>query len=141
MTLRDDILANPACAEALAAKDCQELARIMSIGRTRIVKIPIADIQDLMHATGAWWDIADVAANLVHPAQKAARAVVDVAGARYSYIDTQIPMVGQMLGALVSGGVITQALFDQIMAKAIAPDPLTAQDVAEAVFNDNGSLK
>ncbi len=141
MTLRDEIHANPACAVALAARDCHELARIMSVGRTRTVKIPIADIQDLMHATGAWWDIAAVADNPAHVAQKAARAVVDVASARYDHIDTKIPMVGQMLGALVTGGVISQAIFDQIMAMAVAPDPLTAQDVAAALYNDDGSDK
>jgi bacterioferritin-associated ferredoxin len=34
MGLREDILADPACAAALAARDLNELARIMSIGHT-----------------------------------------------------------------------------------------------------------
>jgi hypothetical protein len=141
MSLRDDILADPACAPALAAKDCNELARIRSIGRTRVVKILIADIQDLLHATGKWWDIADVAADSAHLGNKAARAVVDVATARYDRIDTTIPMVGEMLGALVTTEVMEQALLEQIMAMAIVPDLLTPQQVAEAVFNPDGSLK
>lgn len=140
-SLLDQINADPAGPAAYEARDCHELARICSIGRTRIVKIPIASIQDVLHSSGAWWDIEAVADNMAHPAQKAARAVIDVAGARYDNIDTTIPRVGQMLGALVATGVMAQFVLDKIMAMAVAPDPLSAADMAEALYNRDGTPK
>lgn len=141
MATYDEIISNPACVAALAARDCNELARIVSMGRTRTALVEIADVQAELQSAGAWWAIKAAAADSAHPANAAAVAVMDVGAARYTNLDVTIPLVGQMFGALVLAGVIPQAQFDAILALSVVPDPLTAQDVAAAMFNDDGSLK
>jgi hypothetical protein len=137
--LRSQIHADPACAEALASRDSWALAAILSTGRTRTALVPIADVQAYLQTTGLWWAIKAVPPE--HPAYAAAVAVIDVANARYQNIDTTLPLVGQMLGGLVATGVIAQENMDALMSMGLTADPVSALDVAEAVFNDDGSLK
>lgn len=141
MTLRDDILNDRDCDVAYAARDCTELARIRSIGRTRNAPILIADIQKVLQTSGVWWNILDTANAPTHPARAAARAVIDVASARYDSVDSITPIVGQMFGALVTASILPHATMTKIMGMGIVAYPYTAQDVVDAVFNDDGSAK
>lgn len=122
-------------------KDCVTIARIISAGRTKHALVEIEDIQADLHSSGVWWDIEDVAANSSHPAYKAARAIIDVSKARYKNLDTSKPIVAQMLGGLVATGVMSQEQMDRIINMAIQPDVITAQEVADAIFYTNGTLK
>ena len=142
MGLREEIRSDPACAEALAARDCQEMARIRSIGRPpRAALAQIADVQAALQTSGAWWAIKAAAADQAHPANAAAVAVMDVGAARYSNLDTSLPLVGQMFGALVVTDVIPQEQMDAVLALGFMPDPLTAHQVGEALYNADGSDK
>lgn len=141
MTLREQVMADPACAEAYANRDCHELARLCSIGRTRTVMIPIADVQAKLQESGAWWAIKAIAADAAHPASFAATAVTDVAHARYVNLDTSLPLVAQMFGALVDAGALPQELMDAVMAMGVVDNPYTQREVAVELYNDDGTLK
>jgi hypothetical protein len=41
MALRDEILSRPDCADALARRDCGELAALLSVGRTKVIDYSI----------------------------------------------------------------------------------------------------
>lgn len=139
MNLKAQVLADPACAAAYAARDCHELARILSSTRTKTVSVPLGDIQARLQSSGAWWAIKPIAVDPAHPANAAAVAVTDVAHARYENLDTSLPIVAQMFGALVLAGAMAQADVDAIMAMSRAPDPIGFREVAIALFNDDGS--
>ena len=133
MTLRDEILSRPDCADALAIRDCGALAALLSTGRTKLVMTPIADLQAYLQGNGLWWSIKAVAGDPANPAYQAAQALMDVANARYENIDMSLPIVDQMLGALVDAGIMPQASADALKEMAIAPDPYSVQDVINSM--------
>ncbi len=135
MTLRDDILADPACATALAAKDCAELARIRSVGRIRPFNREIGNgtiLETIGFAAGnALLDEITTNVNYRHvkPLVEQGRLLVGSA------------LVQASLQAMVAGAIITQANADKLVALGREPHPYTAQEVAAAVFNEDGSIK
>ena len=133
MTLRDEILSRPDCADALAVRDCGALASIMSVGRTKKIHIPIADIQAYLQGNGTWWGIKAIAMDLSHPANPAASALMDVANARYSNIDMTLPIVSQMLGGLVAASAITQTDMNTLIAMSTVADSYSIQDIINAM--------
>lgn len=134
MSLRDDILADPACATALAARDCVEMARIRSIGRTR------ANTREI--GNGTILEVLGIASG---------NALLDVinGNADFRYVKPLVEQGRLLIGsALVQATVqsmvptvLTQGQGDALCALGKEPDPLTAHDVAEAVFNADGTLK
>lgn len=139
MGIYEDAYAHPELAQAIAGKDCHEIARVLSIGRTKIVPVPIGDIQSVLQRTGAWWAIKAIPAE--SPAYAAAVAVTDVAHARYENVHLNLPIVAQMFGALVAAEALPQEVFDEIMALGVVPDPLTQREVAIALYHDTGEPK
>lgn len=137
MALLDEIRAKVPV-DVLKAKDTRAIADALSAGRTKVQKVPIADVQAYLQTNGVWWAIKAAAADSAHPAQSAAVAVLDVAGARYENIDTTLPLVGQMLGGLVATGVIGQTHMDELMALGVVADPVSEFDVRRACWADNG---
>lgn len=141
MGLREEILARPDCADAVAARDLDALAALASAGRTKPVRVPIEDIQARLQSTLEWWGIKQAAANPDHPAFLAALAVTDVAGARYANIDLALPAVSSMFQSLVGAELMSQETMDEIVAMSIAPDSVSRLDVEAALFNPDGSMK
>lgn len=142
MTLRDEILARQDCAAAVAARDLDALAALMSAGRTRPRRVAIDEIQARLDSTGEWGAIEAAAADPTDPVQPAAAAVVHVGfKARYLNIDMDLARVQTMFGALVQTGKISQATFDYFNALSVEPDPVSRLDVAQALYNDDGSMK
>ena len=141
MNFRDEILARPDCADAVAARDLDALAALVSNGRTKPVRVPIEDIQARLQSTLEWWAIKQAAANPDHPAFLAALAVTDVAGARYANIDLALPAVSSMFQSLVGAELMSQETMDEIVAMSIAPDSVSRLDVEAALFNLDGSMK
>jgi hypothetical protein len=125
----------------VAGRDDVAIAAALSVGRTLINKVPIADIQAHLQTTGEWWAIKAVSANLAHPAYAAASALMDVANARYENIDTTLSIVGQMLGGLVMTSVMSQASLDTIVNMGVINNPVSPRDVVLAMTNDDGSYK
>lgn len=137
MTLRDDILANPACAAALSAKDCQAIAAIMSIGRMRANSHEIGNgtvLEVLGITTGnALLDIlmssaADSPYRYVKPLLEQGRLLVGT------------PLVQATLATFVPS-IITQAQCDALCALGKEPDPYSAREISIALFNDDGGAK
>jgi hypothetical protein len=122
------------CSPALVAShDEAAMATVINAGRTKTVKVPIADVQAYLQTHGLWGAIVTAAGNATHPAQAAAIAVVDASKARYDSLDTTLPVIGQMLGGLVATGVIAQANQNDIVAMSTVPDPVSAFEVAQAL--------
>jgi len=132
--LRASARANTACAEAMASRDLDALARILSIGRTRASTREIGNgmILDTLGvvAGNQLLDHIATADELRHvrPLLEQGRLVVGAAlvqAALQSFV--QLP------------GVLSQADADKLCALGIEPDPLTPQAVADALYNPDGT--
>ncbi len=126
MTLLDEI--NAKCSpELIAAKEHGEIARIVSIGRTKpstreIGNGTILEVLGLV-AGNAMLDAINVMPNFRHvkPLVERGRLVVGS------------PLVAASLGAFVAGNVITQAHADKLLALGIEPAPVSVGEVIKAM--------
>ncbi|WP_290412138.1 hypothetical protein [Massilia sp. YIM B02763] len=134
--LRAQAHGDGACAAALAARDIDELARILSIGRTRQSPREIGNgtiIETLgIEAGNKLLDhiASDTDLRHVRPLLEQGRLIVGaplVQAALQSYV--QLP------------DVITQADADALCALGREPHALSPQDVADALYNPDGTLK
>lgn len=142
MGLREEIHSRADCAVALAARDCEGIARILSTGRTRPAAIQKAGFSIWCAGTGLRAAIEDHALLVGSPLRSIALALRDfLAGPPTAVIDFSDPGNAQSLAAWKLAGAITQAQVDQITGMGVQDDEITAQDVAEAVYNEDGSLK
>ena len=140
--LRDDIHADPACAAALAARDCKEIARIRSIGRTKLVPINKPIFAIWCGATGLRGVIESHANNDQSPLHSLALTLRDfLGGPPDGVVDFTNPSNQQSLTIWQSTGALTDAQVSQLIELGRVADPLTAQDVATAVFNNDGTQK
>ncbi len=126
MTLLDEI--NAKCSpELIASKEHGEIARIVSIGRTKpstreIGNGTILEVLGLV-AGNAMLDAINVMPNFRHvkPLVEQGRLVVGS------------PLVAASLGAFVAGNVITQAHADKLLAIAVEPAPVSVGEVVKAM--------
>lgn len=135
MTLRDDILADPACSVALAARDCTELARIRSIGRTRATSLEIGNgtILETIGITSGNKLLDTINGTVdfryVKPLVEQGRLLIGSA------------LVQATLQSLVAASVITQVEADKLCALGKEPNPYTPSEIADALFNPDGTPK
>ncbi|MGI4847265.1 MAG: hypothetical protein ACRYGK_03885 [Janthinobacterium lividum] len=133
MTLRDEIRARPDCAAAIAAKDIDAIAEIMSVGRVKTGSV-IGGIGLIMDAVGP-----QAGAAFLDGLETAAAGNSAVKWGLYlikdGTLDFGLKSTQDFIGLV--GGPLTDAL----RAIANVPDPLSRIDVAEALFNDDGSEK
>lgn len=134
--LRAAARANAACAEALAGRDIDDLARILSVDRTRPSSREIGNgmILDTLGVAAGNQLLDHIATSdelrHVRPLLEQGRLVIGAQLAQdalQSFV--QLP------------GVLSQADADKLCALGIEPDPLTPQDVAEALYNPDGTEK
>jgi len=134
--LRAQAHGNPACAQPLATRDLDELARILSIGRTRSSAREIGNGTILevlgVDAGNKLLDHIAAADELRHvrPLLEQGRLMIGAAlvqGALQSYVQLD--------------DVITQADADKLCALGLDPSPLMPQQVAEALYNPDGTEK
>ena len=131
---KDEILAK-CSSDLIASRDCHAIAEAVSIGRTKPSNINIgngtiiAALNDLTTAN-ALLDVlhTDPRFKYVVPLLHQGRLIVS---------DT---MVVQTLQAFVPS-ILTQAQADKLIAIARAPDPVSFTEVAEALYNADGSMK
>lgn len=136
MTLRDDILADPACASALAARDCAEMARIRSIaaGRTRSNSRVIGN--------GSILEVIGIASG---------NKLLDEVNNNtlYRYVKPLVndgrleigkPLTVATLQSMVPA-IITQVEADKLVALGKDAWPYSIQEVADALYNPDGSRK
>lgn len=125
---------DPACAAALAARDCAVLARLLSAGRTCST--------DLEIGYGTVLEAIGIAAGnrLIDHIQAAVdmRHVVPLLEqGRLRVGSTLVQATLRAMGA----DVISPADVETLCALARQPDPLSAHQVAEALFHPDGSEK
>jgi len=139
MTLRDEILSRPDCADALARRDCGELAALLSVGRTKVVErnIGYGTVLEVLgaEAGSAFLDGLTALAATSSPVKWALK-LLDRGELNIGAAATQA-----QLDALAAGGVMPQAVADALKGLAMGPDIVTAEQVADAMFNPDGSLK
>jgi len=132
--LRQAAHERPDCAAALAAKDCEALAVLLSVGRT------CGNEREVGYGT-IIETIGLEAGNQLIDFLKAAepmRHVMPLLDQGRLRIGS--PLVQSTLQSLV-GGPIDQTDADALCALGLKPDPLTAREVAEALFHEDGSEK
>jgi hypothetical protein len=139
MTLHDEIISRADCTDALAARDCGELARILSVGRTKIVEYNIG-YGTVMEALGAdngaaFLDGLTAVAATSSPVKWALKLL------DRGELNIGAPTTQAQLDALAAGGVMPQAVADALKALAIVPDVITPWQVMDAMFNPDWSAK
>lgn len=140
MTLRDEILSRPDCAEALAARDCGALAAILSVGRTKIISKPIG--YGTVLATlgrgvgGAFLNTLEELGNTVDPDLKWTLKTIE-----NESFDLGEQATRDGIDGLAVAGILSVEGAAALKALAMGPDIVTAEQVADAMFNPDGSLK
>ena len=139
MSLRDEILSRPDCADALAARDCGALAEILSAGRTKVIDYSIGygTVLEVLgaEAGSAFLDGLTALAATSSPVKWALKLL------DRGELNIGSPATQAQLDALAAGGVFPQVVADALKALALAPDVVTMQQVADAMFNPDGSQK
>ena len=131
--IRAAIAADPAL-QALVP-DTQAIAAALAVGRTRYVETQIG-VGTIIEVLGL------AAANPVLDALYAApdyRHVKPLLDQGRLRLDV-VAQAG-MLQPLVTGGLLTQAQLDALVARAKEPAPVAEYDVRMTIYNDDGSLK
>lgn len=131
MALRDEILSRPDCADALARRDCGELAALLSVGRTKVIDYSIGygTVLEVLGAdNGAkFLDQLTALAETSSPVKWALK-LLDRGELNIGAAATR----GQ-LDALAAGGVMPQAVADALKGLAVSPDEITASQVQQAL--------
>lgn len=131
MTLRDEILSRPDCADALARRDCGELAALLSVGRTKVIDYSIGygTVLEVLgaEAGSAFLDGLTALAATSSPVKWALK-LLDRGELNIGAAATR----GQ-LDALAAGGVMPKAVADALKGLAIVDDPYSIQDVILAM--------
>lgn len=131
MTLRDEILSRPDCADALARRDCGELAALLSVGRTKVIDYSIGygTVLEVLGAeAGSAFLDGLTALSATSSPVKWALKLLDRGELNIGAAATQA-----QLDALASAGVMPQAVADVLKGLAIVPDPYSIQDVILAM--------
>jgi len=123
------------CAAALAAKDCEALAALLSAGRTcgNDREVGYGTILETIgiEAGNALIDFIQAQEGMRHVKPLLEQGRLRVGSA----------LVQASLQAFVGAGAVSQANADALCALGLQPDPLTARQVAEALFHEDGSEK
>lgn len=131
MALRDEIISRADCADALAARDCGELARILSVGRTKLVErnIGYGTVLDTLGADAgaAFLDGLTALAATSSPVKWALK-LLDRGELNIGAAATQ-----QQLDMLASVGVIPVDVAEALKNLAVVPDEITATQVQTAL--------
>lgn len=131
--IRAAISADPAL--QVLVPDTQAIADALSAGRTRWkhTEIGVGTIIEVLGLAAAN-PVLD--ALYASPDYRHVKPLLDQGRLR---LDT-VAQAG-MLQPLVTGGLLTQAQLDALIARAKEPAPVAEYDVRVAIYNDDGSLK
>jgi len=132
--LRQAARSNPACADSLAARDCDAIAVLLSPGRMR------ANGREIGYGVILETIGIEAGNRLIDfiQAQPTLRHVVQLLANGWLSIGSPLAQ-----GALRSFGpdAISPAHAEALCALGLEPDPYTAQQVAAALYNPDGSDK
>lgn len=120
--LQTEIQAGPLAAECVDKSDSDIAVVLNAQTFTKRVMVPIADLQAYIYTQGTiWWDVQAAAASEIHPGYMAARAVVDLMGARFTNLDFTFPRVQAVLGGLVLTGILTETQRSDLEGMSYTP--------------------
>ena len=131
--IRAAIAADPAL-QALVP-DTQAIADALSVGRTRWKHTEIG-VGTVIEVLGLAVANPVLDALYAAPDYRHVKPLLDQGRLRLD----SVAQVG-MLQPLVTGGLLTQAQLDALVARAKEPAPVAEYDVRMAIYNDDGSLK
>lgn len=129
---------DPVLAAALAAEEDAAAATRLSELLIEYAPIPIGRVAAWGATVGLRSKIQDYSNTQGHPLRDVALSALDllIRGNDFDAVED-----GALLDAFVASGDITQAQRDQLTAQAVRPRTVSANDVARAVRNDDGSSK
>ena len=130
--------ADPALAAALASGDDVAAAARLSELLTEPAPIPIGRVAAWGAHFGVRAVLQDIADNTGHPLRSLALTTIDLL-VRGDDIDLEAD--GALLDALVANGIVDTEAAAVLRAAAVRPRTVSANDVARAVRNDDGSSK
>ncbi len=137
MTLHDEILSRPDCADALALRDCGAMAALLSVGRTKVIDYSIGygTVLEVLgaEAGSAFLDGLTALAASSSPVKWALK-LLDRGELNIGAAATQ-----QQLDALAAGGVMPKAVADALKGLAVVSEVVTEQDVARVCWSDDGT--
>ena len=131
--IRAAIAADPAL-QALVP-DTQAIAAALSAGRMRYVETQIG-VGTIIETLGLAAANPVLDALYASPDYRPVKPLLDQGRLRLD----AVAQAG-MLQPLVTGGLLTQAQLDALVARAKEPAPVAEYDVRMAIYNDDGSLK
>jgi hypothetical protein len=136
--LRLAIRANPDCAAALAARDCEEVARIMSAGRVRDNGVTIGP-GSILEVYGEDMEGANLLLDHIStdPLFRHVNRLLDRGALRIGKPEVQ----ALLTATVVVPGLMPKGLADKLFALGTGPDYLTSVQVAEALYHPNGEEK
>lgn len=131
---------DPTLAAALAAGDDVSAAARLSQLLPETVNVPINELGAWAAQTGVRAAVQDAADTVGHPLRSVALTAIDLLqGSMAQSFDT-VAYAGLLDGMQV-GALMTQADRDLLIAMATRPRQITANEVAHAVRNNDGSSK
>ena len=132
--------ADPALAAALTAGDDVAAAARLSELLTEVRPVPIHQLAAWAAANGLRAQLQDAADTANHPLRSIALTALDLLrGSMAQSFD--LVTYAALLNGMQAGGLMTQTDRDALTALATKPRPITPNDVARAVRNDDGSSK
>lgn len=133
--LRAQARGNPAYAEALAVRDLDTLAALLSVGRTRPSSLEVGNgtiIATIGFEAGN--SLLDHISS--EPTMRYVKPLLD-----QGRLLVGSPVAQGAIRSFAAAGVISAEDADKLCALGQEPDPLSRLDVAEALFNPDGSEK
>jgi hypothetical protein len=137
--LAAEIEANPACADAVTAKDLDVIASIISAGR-KTLQSRFVTARTILAECGANGPSILDALEAASAGNIAVKWALQFLG-RDSGLDVGNPVTQAMIDQLVAGGALTGAQGDALKGLASLPAPVSRSDVELALFNPDGSAK
>jgi hypothetical protein len=139
MTLRDEILARPDCADAVAAKDCAAIAALLSAGRAS-VQPRFVTARTVLAECGM------LGASILDKLEEAATVNSAVKWAvrflgQDSGINVGDPATQYMIDQLADAGALTAPQAAALKNLALQPAPVSPAVVAEVLFEFDGTPK
>lgn len=137
ISLRDQAQADPACAEFIATRDCQKLAEILSVGRTKAKETIIGDGTILEAFIAVQGEVGLEAGNLfldwfrTEPAYRHVVRLMDRGELRLDKESTQF-MLMKMVPIRLPAEVSTN-----LLDRAKQPHPYTPAEISAALYQDD----
>lgn len=131
MSLRADILAR--LPDLAAERNDGAIAAALSVGRTKVGSVTREQFAGWAAGNGLRAKIEDCAGTPGHPLRSIALTLLDVLRGGFTGIDLSSASNQAMLAAWVAADAITQAQADELITLATTPDPITVNQVSDAL--------